>query len=31
MVALQPENSYTYSDLNQQGCIEFRNDTIDPD
>ena len=31
MVALQPENAYTYSDSNQQGCNEFRNDTIDPD
>ena len=31
MVALQPGNTYTYSDLNQQACNEFRNDTTDPD
>ena len=29
MVALQPENTYTYSDLNQQ-AYEFQIDTTDP-
>ena len=31
MVAQQPKNTYTYSDLNQQVYNEFQIDTKDPE
>ena len=31
MVALQPENTYTYSDLNQQAHNTFHIDRADPE
>ena len=31
MIVLQPENTYTYPDFNQQGCNEFEIHTTYPE